>query len=135
MLTWTKRKIEFGYTININNTDKTLIITFGGNLDLYWYLDAKNDKEKVITFEITKENYSLFLLFDKLYNDIVNCNLFKVHDEEKNFINSSKELIKLYNKKAKINEIFKQSEEYKKYIMVSIFVGIAMIIQLKMLII
>ena len=62
MLTWTKRKTEFGYTININNTDKTLIITFGGNLDLYWYLDAKNDKEKVITFEITKENYSLFLL-------------------------------------------------------------------------
>ena len=59
MLTWNKRKTDSGYTINIFDDNKILTITFGGNLDLYWYLTSKEEME-VDTFEITKENYFLF---------------------------------------------------------------------------
>ena len=113
MLIWNKRKTNFGYTINIFDDNKILTITFGGNLDLYWYLSSKEKKE-VDTFEITKENYFLYSLFDILYNDIVNCNSFKVYDEELSFVNSIKELQKIYNRKKELNKIFSEYEEYKR---------------------
>ena len=113
MLTWTKRKTDFGYTIEIFNDNKILTITFGGNLDLYWYLKGKEEKE-VDTFEITKENYFLYSLFDTLYNDIVNCNVFKVSLSEKDFVYSLKELQNLYRSKEYLNKKLLNSEEYKK---------------------
>ena len=113
MLKYNKIKTDFGYTINIYDSNKILTITFGGNLDLYWYLSSKEKKE-VDTFEITKENYFLYSLFDILYNDIVNCNSFKVYDEELSFVNSIKELQKIYNRKKELNIIFSEYEEYKR---------------------
>lgn len=113
MLKYNKIKTDFGYTINIYDSNKILTITFGGNLDLYWYLSSKEKKE-VDIFEITKENYFLYSLFDILYNDIVNCNLFKVYDEELSFVNSIKELQKIYNRKKELNIIFSEYEEYKR---------------------
>lgn len=113
MLKYNKIKTDFGYTINIYDSNKILTITFGGNLDLYWYLKGKEEKE-VDTFEITKENYFLYSLFDILYNDIVNCNLFKVYDEELSFVNSIMELQKIYNRKKELNKIFSEYEEYKR---------------------
>ena len=113
MLKYNKIKTDFGYTINIYDSNKILTITFGGNLDLYWYLSSKEKKE-VDTFEITKENYFLYSLFDILYNDIVNCNLFKLYDEELSFVNSIKELQKIYNRKKELNIIFSEYEEYKR---------------------
>ena len=113
MLIWTKRKTDFGYTIEIFNDDKILTITFGGNLDLYWYLKGKEEKE-VDTFEITKENYFLYSLFDILYNNIVKCNIFKVYDEELSFVSSVKELQMIYNRKKELNIIFSKYEEYKR---------------------
>ena len=111
MLKYNKIKTDFGYTINIYDSNKILTITFGGNL--YWYLSSKEKKE-VDTFEITKENYFLYSLFDILYNDIVNCNLFKVYNEELSFVNSIKELQKIYNRKKELNIIFSEYEEYKR---------------------
>lgn len=113
MLKYNQIKTDFGYTINIYDSNKILTITFGGNLDLYWYSSSKEKKE-VDTFEITKENYFLYSLFDILYNDIVNCNLFKVYDEELSFVNSIKELQKIYNRKKELNIIFSEYEEYKR---------------------
>ena len=113
MLKYNKIKTDFGYTINIYDSNKILTITFGGNLDLYWYLSSKEKKE-VDIFEITKENYFLYSLFDILHNDIVNCNLFKVYDEELSFVNSIKELQKIYNRKKELNIIFSEYEEYKR---------------------
>lgn len=113
MLKYNQIKTDFGYTINIYDSNKILTITFGGNLDLYWYSSSKEKKE-VDTFEITKENYFLYSLFDILYNDIVNCNLFKVYDEELSFVNSIKELQKIYNRKKELNKIFSEYEEYKR---------------------
>lgn len=113
MLTWNKRKTTFGYTIDIFDDNKILTITFGGNLDLYWYLKSE-EKREVDTFEITKENYFLYSLFDILYNDIVNCNLFKVYEEELSFVNSIKELQMIYNRKENLNKVFSEYEEYKR---------------------
>lgn len=113
MLTWNKRKTEFGYTIDIYNSNKILTITFGGNLDLYWYLKSE-EKREVDTFEITKENYFLYFLFDILYNDIVNCNIFNVSSIEKIFVYSLKELENLYKSKEELNKKLLSSEEYKK---------------------
>lgn len=55
-------------------------ISYQGTLDLYWsycfegsILDAPPFKK----FIITRENQFLFALFDELYNDIKNTNLFK----------------------------------------------------------
>jgi len=113
MLTWNKRKTTFGYTIDIFDDNKILTITFWGNLDLYWYLKSE-EKREVDTFEITKENYFLYSLFDILYNDIVNCNLFKVYEEELSFVNSIKELQMIYNRKENLNKVFSEYEEYKR---------------------
>ena len=113
MLTLNKRKTDSGYTIDIFDDKKILTITFGGNLDLYWNLTSE-EKREVDTFEITKENYFLYSLFEILYNDIVNCNLFKVYDEELSFANSSKELQMIYDRKKELNKRFSEYEEYKR---------------------
>lgn len=59
----------------ITTKEGTFIITFEGNLDLYWIyipneniLNSPNQKQ----FNITKENYFVYQLFDNLYNDIKN---------------------------------------------------------------
>lgn len=62
-----------------DSDDKNLIITFCGNLDLYFCLSNFNDNPYFI---IDKENYLLYELFDKLYNDIKNCNLFNEEDND-----------------------------------------------------
>lgn len=59
---------------------KTLIIMFGGTGDLYWIINNinynKNEEFSHDYFEITKENYQVYLLFEKLINDIKNVNIF-----------------------------------------------------------
>jgi len=78
--------IEIEKTINgrgydfftINTDDGIFSISFQGNLDLYFNYECKNllkeTSEK--TFILTKENYYLYSLFSKLYEDIKNCNVY-----------------------------------------------------------
>ena len=67
--------------------DKTLWIFFGGNLYLYMILSDNTLLEecvdKTITFDITKENYELFSIFEQLYNDILSCKPYgeKIEDD------------------------------------------------------
>ena len=77
-------KDESGYDQFKINTDNGFFkIIFGGNLDLYWTCYDKEDEEKDRQeFIITKENYFLYKLFDKLYEDIKNNKIY--YDEEKN---------------------------------------------------
>lgn len=65
-------------TFSFINDKKEFGITFCGNLDLYFYLNNFNNEPYFI---ISKENYIIYEIFDKLYNDIKNCNFF---DEEDN---------------------------------------------------
>ena len=80
-----KVKVEeeyFGTSIYLSEGDKTMRISFGGNLDLYWTLQ-KNERKYLgpdeiacEEFVITKENYVVYELFEELYNDIENINIF-----------------------------------------------------------
>ena len=68
----------------IKNEDNTLRIFFGGNLDLYFCVnrkDIENDNE-IISFYITKENYTLYSLFVQLYNKIINCEIHTLDEFE-----------------------------------------------------
>lgn len=74
-----KIKYEKGYIFKITTDEGTFSISFCGNLDLYFnyecdgsILDAPPSK----TFFITKENYFLYSIFYKLYDDIKNCNIY-----------------------------------------------------------
>lgn len=58
--------------------EKSLNILYGGNSDLYWLLKT-NKKENTTyeTFSISKEDYEVYKLFDDLYYDIINTQVFK----------------------------------------------------------
>lgn len=66
-------------TFSFINDKKEFGITFCGNLDLYFYL---NNFDNEPYFIISKENYIIYEMFDKLYNDIKNCNFFDEEDNE-----------------------------------------------------
>jgi len=55
------------------NNNKKFIISFQNNLDLYFSLVNFDDEPYFI---IDKSNSILYELFDKLYDDIKNCNIF-----------------------------------------------------------
>ena len=76
-----KYKINGYNCFDISTDDGIFNIGFGGNLDLYFsykyrgnILDTANNKD----FYITKENYFLYSLFDELYNDVKNYNIFTI---------------------------------------------------------
>lgn len=54
---------------------------FGGNGDLYYVINS-TEKNNVINFEITKENYELYCLFDELYKRIIDCDIYKISEVE-----------------------------------------------------
>ena len=61
--------------IVIKQGDKELIILFAGNLDLYMGLsNGQNIGNENISmnFDITKEDYELYTIFDDLYKQIIN---------------------------------------------------------------
>jgi len=70
-----KQNSEFGLNIYFLDNDDYLAFTFGGNLDLYWSIHSKNSSNKHC-FIITKENYGVYKLFEQLFNDIENINIF-----------------------------------------------------------
>ena len=70
---------ENSYNIELINNNLILRILFARNLDLYMHLETDEIPENEdcsISFDITKEDYDIFLLFDSLYNDIIKGNVF-----------------------------------------------------------
>lgn len=81
-----KYKLDRYYAFDVITDDGCFSIAFGGNLDLYWiykyetsFLDTPNSKD----FYITKENYFLYSLFDELYNDVKDYNIFTIDNFDK----------------------------------------------------
>ena len=73
---------QAGYDFYLKQDNKILKIVFGGNLDLYWNLIIKTDEINKYakleeTFIITKENYFIYSLFEKLLEDIKTANIFE----------------------------------------------------------
>lgn len=71
------------YDIVLKQSNKELIMTFGGNLDLYWILIDKNRIGNVSEFLITKENYRIFSAFDRLFDRIEKSEVY--HDLKKDY--------------------------------------------------
>lgn len=103
--------------IDLIDGNKTLNIMFGGTGDLYWIIKNKDVKKGTEytydNFTITKENYSLYALFEQVFEDIKNINIFDKDitdfppyietDEEKKEYLEEKELEKLNYKKFNVS--------------------------------
>ena len=71
---------QSGYDFYLKQDNKILKIVFGGNL--YWNLIIKTDEINKYakleeTFVITKENYFIYSLFEKLLKDIKTANIYE----------------------------------------------------------
>lgn len=65
------------YNYEFTKDNDRLVISFEGNLDLYFTIYSQDiNDNKSPDFVITKENSFIYNLFDKLYGDIKNINLF-----------------------------------------------------------
>lgn len=73
----TKEEYEFGASYYLTQDDKCLRIIYGGNLDLYWYFfNKKSRRENTSSIKdvyesmlITKENYTIYSLFERLISE------------------------------------------------------------------
>ena len=54
---------------------KVFELVFGGNLDLYFRLINYEEPSFNPAFLITKDDYNIYAVFDKLYNDVLNANI------------------------------------------------------------
>ena len=106
-----KEKTEFGTNVILDDEDKYLIISYAGNLDLYWsihYKESNINNKTTKKFIITKENYGIYQLFEKLYQDIENINFYEEEEFIPLYIENEEE------KEAYLLEYRKQKEEDKK---------------------
>lgn len=103
----TKEKSDFGTDVLIYDADKYLMICFGGTLDLYWSIHDKEISDSK-EFFITKENYGVYKLFEKLFDDIDNINIYDEGDDNPLYIENEEE------REEYIEEQRRQHEEDKK---------------------
>ncbi len=74
-------KTQLGENVIINTDDGTFVIARENNSDLYWNPIRKNYHEEDTTYRITRENYYLFNVFNTLYEDLIDCELFSENEE------------------------------------------------------
>ena len=103
------------YDIVLEKDNKKLIITFQGNLDLYWgMVREENDNQP---FEITQENYTIYNAFEKLYNDIKDGKVYKMFPRTipENESEEEWQLESLDEEESRIKELNDGILEYRKY--------------------
>lgn len=64
--------------------NKVLRIFYAGNLDLYMSLangEMFGEENKSISFDITKEDYEVYTIFDTLYKDVISGNVFETMED------------------------------------------------------
>ncbi len=88
----------------LEDENKKLVIQFMNNGDLYWVISDKSNSNIKI-FEITKEDYQIYELFELLYNDIKVKNIYNVYEE-----------IKKCTSKEQLQKVYRKYEEHNKYI-------------------
>ena len=93
----------------LEDNNKKLVIQFMNNGDLYWVIcDTINSNIKL--FEITKEDYQIYELFELLYNDIKSKNIYNVYEEIKKCI-SKEQILKVYRKYEEHNKYIKEYDD------------------------
>lgn len=104
-----KREDAFGLSVFVEENDKYLCFTFGGNGDLYWSIRNPGNSGREYSSDIlniTKENYKLYHLFEMLFNDIENINIF---DDGEELSEERKNLFTEYNY-ANYNELYNKED-------------------------
>ena len=90
----------------LEDENKKLAIQYFSNGDLYWVISDNNNSNMKI-FEITKEDYQIYELFELLYNDIKRKNIYNVYEEIKK-CTSKEQLLKVYRKYEEHNKYIKE---------------------------
>jgi len=110
-----KTKNEQGlYDITFIKDKKIFKIIFGGNLDLYWYFHDNESNERSGTFEITKENYQIYNMFDELYNNIKEVKIYDLEEIDFMFCTTINDIKEKYNEKERMNNEIKNRHSYKE---------------------
>ena len=105
-----KSENQFGPIIIFDEESKFLRFTFGGNGDLYISFYSKKGNAET-SFSITKENYGAYILFEQLFYDIENINIFdenyipfyiETEEEKLEYFKRRKEEIEFEKKRYRI---------------------------------
>lgn len=110
-----KCKNENGYYFFITTDEGKFEISFAGNLDLYWsniYMSTLYEEPSFKKFTISKENYFLYSLFEKLYNGVKNCNVFEMNGVDMNLCQNFDEL---QNRKEQLKIMDYDLKNYQEY--------------------
>lgn len=99
------------YDYRLTDKTNTVKITRSLNGDILFGVDNLNKDTKI---EITKENYFIYELIDKLYNDIKDVNIYKIDENILKYCNSVEDEKKLIKLKDTWNESLRSSELYNK---------------------
>ena len=102
------------YQYELEQAGNKMLITYGGNLDLYFSYYKKNRNSIVID----KENMTIYNIFNDLYYDVKNCNVFDVDPIQKEFCETEEELKRLEDENKELNRSTRyiQEELFKKNI-------------------
>ena len=119
-----KGQVEGSPRVILQEGDQTLEIKYSANWDLYWTLRSPNVDENNC-FMVTKENYGVYRLFDQLFRDLEDINVFgeievpfymQEEDEEaiRNYIREQEKSIESQKKKYRKNNESHYNELYDK---------------------
>lgn len=110
-------QFENTYNYELRDNDKSMILSFQGNLDFYMSaISYKDNRDKKISFTITKENYAIYSLFDELFRDIEECNIFSVDETRLEFMDDEDEIKEYYERIERMNSDLKNYSAYKRLI-------------------
>ena len=114
MLKITRNKINGNswYNYYFKENDNEFGIIFMTNGDLYFKVNRVN-KNRIYEFSITKENITIYNLFDKLFNNIKNPEIFKVDDFQLERCDSDEDRNSLYKQYEEWNNELKERDIYK----------------------
>jgi len=110
----TKEYDTFGMNIHLEEGNKYITFSYRGNLDLYiTYHNRDGEDTSPREFIITKENYSVFHLFEQLFIDIDTINIFGEDEDIPFYIEDEKEKQQYLEEERKYRE--EQKMRYRKY--------------------
>lgn len=110
-------QFENTYNYELRDNDKSMILSFQGNLDFYMSaISYKDNRDKKLSFTITKENYAIYSLFDELFRDIEECNIFSVDETRLEFMDDEDEIKEYYERIERMNSDLKTYSAYKRLI-------------------
>lgn len=79
-----KNQTQHGYIFELKTSEGIFYFSYAGNLDLYF---TSFKEGKINTFTIDDEDYQLYLLFDELYQGIINYGYLRQTQNDEEYFN------------------------------------------------